>query len=261
MRRSLRVALPFLVGTAVIYALWICVMVIVRPAEYILPSPISVFSRLFTLKSEMLRHTGVTCLESGVGFSIGLVFSCILACLTVASRKLDAIISPLVVIMQSIPKIGLAPLFVIWFGYGYGPKIAIAALVSFFPVLVNLVGGMKAVNPEYLDYAATLKMRTLGVIFHVRLPFAMPYFFAAMKMAVIYCFVGAVVGEFVGADAGLGYLIIQGDLSFDTALLFAAIHILAGIGVVLYLAVSLMETWFLRWMGDGNENMGFVVTA
>lgn len=253
--------LPFIVGALFIYLVWFVAVVLISPPQYILPHPWSVLERLASMPSVFLHHTWITTLAFGNGLLIGLVLAFALSLLTIRSRRLGAVISPLMVIVQSVPKIALAPLFIIWFGYGLAPKVVIAALVSFFPLYINLVGGMRAVDSELLDYAATLHLSPLTTILKIRLPFAMPFFFAGLKMAAIYSVVGAIVGEFVGSDKGLGFLIIQGDLSFDSVLLFAALHILVAIGVILYLAVALLEVWALRWkVGDG-EDVGFMVTA
>lgn len=251
----------FLGGLAVLYAVWFTAIVLLKPAPYILPHPVDVWRTLVAVRGELLRHTWVTTQEFGLGFILGLLGAFLLSCLSVRSDRLDAMISPLAVIMQSVPKIALAPLFIIWFGYGMGPKIVIAALISFFPLFINLTGGMKSVDSEYLDYAATLRMRPWSVILRIRLPFAMPFFFAALKMAVIYSVVGAIVGEFVGADRGLGYLIIQADLSFNSALLFAAIHVLVLIGITLYGGVALLEGWVLRWKTGNQMGLGILATA
>ncbi|MCX7049723.1 MAG: ABC transporter permease [Candidatus Sumerlaeota bacterium] len=257
----LKAIFPFLLGAILIYAFWFLAVILIHPAPYILPHPLSVLEKLLSMPGQFLYHTWITTLAFGSGLLIGLVLAFIFSVLSIRSEKLAALISPLMVIMQSVPKIALAPLFVIWFGYGLGPKVVIAALISFFPIYINLVGGMRAVDNEFLDYAATLRMSPWSTIFKIRLPFALPYFFAALKMAAIYSVVGAIVGEFVGSDKGLGYLIIQGDLSFDSALLFAAIHVLVAIGVILYLGVSLLEIWALRWKVGDSENVGFMVTA
>jgi NitT/TauT family transport system permease protein len=260
-RYALSTIIPFLLGVVVIYVVWFLAVILVHPPQYILPNPVTVLQKLLVMRGQFLYHTWITTLAFGCGLLIGLVLAFFLSFLTIRSAKLAALISPLMVIMQSVPKIALAPLFIIWFGYGLGPKVVIAALISFFPIYINLVGGMKAVDKEFLDYAATLRMSPWATIFKIRLPFAMPFFFAALKMAAIYSVVGAIVGEFVGSDRGLGYLIIQGDLSFDSALLFAAIHVLVAIGVILYLGVSLLEIWTLRWKVGDNEEVGFMVTA
>jgi NitT/TauT family transport system permease protein len=253
--------MPFGLGALLIYLLWFAAVVLISPPQYILPHPLSVLRKLASMPTVFLRNTWVTMLAFGNGLLIGLALSFVLSVLTIRSRQLAAVITPLMVIVQSVPKIALAPLFIIWFGYGLGPKIVIAALVSFFPLYINLVGGMQAVDLEFLDYAATLRLTPWKTIMKVRLPFATPYFFAALKMAVIYSVVGAIVGEFVGSDKGLGYLIIQGDLSFDSPLLFASLHILVIIGVVLYLGVTILEYWALRWKVEGKDDLGFMVTA
>jgi len=252
---------PFIFGALLLYLLWFAIVTVVSPPQYILPHPASVLKELASKPSVFLYHTWITTIAFGNGLMIGLILSFVLSVLTVRSRGLAAIISPLMVIMQSVPKIALAPIFIIWFGYGLGPKIVIAALISFFPLYINLVGGMKSVDSEFLDYAATLQLSPWTTIFKIRLPFAVPFFFAALKMAVIYSVVGAIVGEFVGSDKGLGFLIIQGDLSFNSVLLFAAIHILVLIGVILYLGVTLLEAWALQWKIDDKEGVGFMVTA
>jgi NitT/TauT family transport system permease protein len=252
---------PFVLGTILLYVLWFAIVAVVSPPKFILPHPLDVLRKMASMPAALWRHTLVTSVEFGVGIIIGLVVAFAFSFLTLRSTRLAAVISPLMVIVQSVPKIALAPLFIIWFGYGLGPKIVIATLVSFFPLYVNLVGGMQAVDSELLDYAATLRLSPWRTIFKIRLPFAMPFFFAALKMAAIYSVVGAVVGEFVGSDKGLGYLIIQGDLSFDSVLLFAAIQILVAIGVTLYLGVTLLEIWALRWRLGSKEDVGFMVTT
>jgi len=261
MKLLVKTAVPFLVGVIVIYGFWFGGVLLLNPPEYILPHPARVVERMVAMPGILLRHTLTTTIEFSVGFVGGLAVAVLLACLAAWSRKLDALVSPLMVILQSVPKVGLAPLFVIWFGYGLGPKIVIAGLISFFPIFVNLAGGMKATDQEYLDYGATLGLGTWSIIYRIRLPFAMPFFFAALKMAAIYSVVGAIVGEFVGADKGLGYLIIQGDLTFDSPLLFAALHILVAIGIVLYLGVTVIESRVLRWQGEDRDAIGFMVTA
>jgi NitT/TauT family transport system permease protein len=253
--------LPFILGTLMIYAIWFAAVVVISPPQYILPHPLSVLGRLMSMPSVFLYHTWITTVAYGSGLLIAMVLAFGLALLTLRSSRLAAVISPLMVIVQSVPKVALAPLFIIWFGYGLGPKVVIAALVAFFPVYINLVGGMRAADSELIDYAATLHLSPFATILRIRLPFAMTFFFAALKMAVIYSVVGAIVGEFVGSDKGLGFLIIQGDLSFDSVLLFASLHILVAIGIFLYLMVALLEVYVLRWKVGDREDMGFMVTA
>lgn len=256
-----RKAMPFLVGAAVLYALWAVAVLVFRPPTYILPTPTAVFARFAATPLEIVRHTFVTVFEFSFGLLVGVATAFVAAILSVWSKRLDSILSPFAVMMQSVPKVGLAPLFVIWFGYGYAPKIVIAAMIAFFPIYMNLIGGMKAADQDLVDYAATLRMSRWKVIWKIQLPFAVPFFFAAMKMAAIYSVVGAIVGEFVGADKGLGYLIIQGDLNFDSPLLFVAIHILILIGVTLYLTIDFVETRMISWQPSRSHDVGYVTTA
>jgi len=250
----------FVAGAVSLYGAWIVAVILLRPPEFLLPHPVAVWRRFFDLSNEIIAHTLTTATEFGLGFSIGLVCAIMFSVLTISSRHLEAIISPFTVILQSVPKIGLAPLFVVWFGYGLGPKIVISALISFFPIYVNLVGGMKMVEKSFVEYAESLRLSRWETIYRIRLPYALPYFLASLRMAGIYSVVGAVVGEFVGADKGLGYLILQGDLSFDTPLLFAALHVLIIIGILIHIGISILEAVSLRWRGTTGD-VGFFATA
>ena len=152
---------------------------------------------------------------------------------------------PLLVVSQSFPKVAVAPLIVIWFGLGALPKILIAFSVAFFPIMIATIAGMKSVDTDLRDLARSMQATALKTFLKIRLPFAMPQIFSGVKVAVAFSTVGAVVGEWVGADAGLGYLLLWSNANLDTPLLFAVLFCLMVIGLTLYYAVEFLEAWAL----------------
>jgi NitT/TauT family transport system permease protein len=148
---------------------------------------------------------------------------------------------PFLVVAQILPKIAFAPLFLIWFGFGLMPKIVIAALIAFFPIVINMAKGLTSVDGEMLEYMDSLGASAREKFFKISLPWAMPYIFAALKISITLAIVGAVVGEFVAAGEGLGYVINAANISLDTTLMFAAIVVLSVLGVALFLVIVLLE--------------------
>jgi NitT/TauT family transport system permease protein len=163
------------------------------------------------------------------------------------SRLLERAVMPLLVVSQSFPKVAVAPLIVIWFGLGFLPKILIAFSVAFFPIVVSTIAGMRSVETDMDDLARSMQATPLKTFTKIRLPFAMPQIFSGIKVAVAFATVGAVVGEWVGADAGLGYLLLWSNANLDTPLLFAVLICLMLIGLVLYYAVEYLERRALPW--------------
>jgi NitT/TauT family transport system permease protein len=159
---------------------------------------------------------------------------------------------PLLLIAQLVPKVAIAPLLLIWFGYGLTPKVLIAFLVAFFPIVVNGASGLSAVQPELLDLANSLQASCWQTFWKVRMPTALPELFSGMKIAVTLAIIGAIIGEFVGGNSGLGYLIIVANQELDTALAFAAIVLLSLMGIVLYGLIELLERWLMPWHVPDN---------
>jgi NitT/TauT family transport system permease protein len=141
----------------------------------------------------------------------------------------------------------LAPLFLIWFGFGLAPKVVIAALIAFFPIVINTARGLSSVEPELVQYMRSLGATWREIFFKISLPWALPYIFASFKISITLAVVGAVVGEFVSSDSGLGYVISYANVSLDTDVMFAGIFVLSALGMLLFLVVVLMERLFLSW--------------
>jgi NitT/TauT family transport system permease protein len=164
---------------------------------------------------------------------------------------------PFLVAAQILPKIAFAPLFLIWFGFGLTPKVVIAALIAFFPIVINTAKGLTSVDSELLQYMDSLGANAWEKFTKISLPWAMPYFFAALKISITLAIVGAVVGEFVAAGEGLGYVINSSNISLDTELMFAAIICMSVLGIALYLVILLLERLFLP---QGSDESGVQAT-
>ncbi|MCO5089953.1 ABC transporter permease [Bosea sp. (in: a-proteobacteria)] len=227
--------------------LWqLCVTLLAMPA-YLLPPPLGVLERLASDFRFLLYHSWITTLETLGGFFLSIVIGIPLGILLVWSRVLERAIMPLLVVSQAFPKVAVAPLIIIWFGLGLLPKVLIAFSVAFFPIVVSTVAGMRSVESDLNDLARSMQSSALKTFLKIRLPFAMPYIFSGLKVAIAFATVGAVVGEWVGAESGLGYLLLSANANLDTTLLFSVLVALMVIGLVLYYAVEFAERLTIPW--------------
>jgi NitT/TauT family transport system permease protein len=174
------------------------------------------------------------------------------------SPRLARIFEPYVMAFYGVPKIALAPLFIIWFGHGILPKIIIAMMIAFFPVLVNAVVGLRSVDAEIVELMDSIAANRRQMFWRVRLPNSLPYIFPALKVAALLSIVGAMVGEFVGSDRGLGYLMIIGDVNLDTDLLFAALVVVTAFGMLIYAIIEAFERRIESRYGKGESQQHLV---
>ncbi len=242
-RRILWTGLSFVV----FFVLWEIAVVVFGVRAYILPAPTEIFRALIKYHGELFYALLFTTKSLVFGYIIAVVFGILLSLPVAFSKFIRRAVYPLILVFQVIPKIALAPIFVIWFGFGVLPKIMIVFLLSFFPVLINGITGLRSMDQDVINLARSTGARGIDVFFKVRLPSALPTFFAGFKLAAISATIGAVIGEFIGSDAGLGYLILtaNGDLQTDYA--FAAITVLTVLGLTLYYLVEAMEQILLPW--------------
>jgi len=225
---------------------------IIRLGDYpafILPSPGRVYDKLLGVLGDGLlwRHTSITLAEIFGGLTLGLATATTLGYLLAKSRTLERLISPYLVASQSVPIVALAPLLVIWFGTGQLSKVLVCALTIFFPMLVNTMVGIRSVEPELVDLMRSLQATRWQIFTRLEIPSALPVLLGGLKVGVTLSVIGAVVGEFVAADRGLGFLINVARGNFDTPLMFVALLTLVVIALILYLLVVLMENLLLRW--------------
>ena len=243
MRRSL----PSLIAVAVLFLGWeaLCRGFGIRP--FILPMPSLILHDTLAAWPNVLAHTWATLGTVLLGFAASVAVSLPLAMLIAASPTISAALYPILVITQSIPKVALAPILIVALGANELPRVIVTFLVAFFPLVVGTVAGLLATPPELIELGRACRAGRVQELLRIRLPFAVPFVFGGLKVAAALAVVGAVVAEFVGADAGLGYLIQTSMAFFRTPLAFGAVVILAIMGILLFQAVTLAERILFPW--------------
>jgi NitT/TauT family transport system permease protein len=220
---------------------WQLLVTIFEVPTWLLPSPVTIWFTFLENAPILGKHVIATGTGALGGLFIGSVAGMVIATLMVHSRLLERILMPLLVIDQSIPKIALAPIFVIWFGAGMLSRVLIAMVISFFPMIVNTVRGMKTVDPRINNLMDTLSASHWDMLVKVRLPNAVPYIFAGLKVSIPLSIIGAVVGEFMQADSGLGYVVLIAVGNVDTPLVFVAVLLMAALSLGLFALTSIIE--------------------
>ena len=243
----------------ILLVLWDLAIRLFRIPPYLIPAPEAVVRQLFNEWPKLWRESLVTTYATLGGFALSIAFGIPMALMIAYSRTVESFVYPLLVFSQSVPKIAIAPLFVVWFGFGMIPKVICAFMLGFFPVVVSTVMGFKSVDPDMLDLARSMKASWLGTFMRISLPQALPSIFAGMKVSVTLAVVGAVVGEFVGSNSGIGYLLQIANGNFDLPLMFAALTVLSGIGVLLFVAVDGLERLMIPWHASHRND--FTATA
>lgn len=248
-RRFLAERLPVILFPIALIVVWHYAVIVFEIRPYLLPSPLSVAETFVTsvLNGSFLHHGWVTLQEVLYGFGAGSLAGVMLGIAVARWKVVERTLYPLIVALQTIPKVALAPLIVTWLGFGMGSKILTAALLAFFPVLVNSITGLLAGDRDRLDLMRSLRASEWQVLRYVRLPNALPYIFAGLRIAIVFSVIGAIVGEFVGAEAGLGYLIRASQTNLDAATTFAVIVVLSLMGLVLHSVVKYAERKFVFW--------------
>ncbi len=215
--------------------------------SYIIPSPSAVLGRLASDPGYFALHGAVTILEAAGGFLVGASVAVVMGVAMAHSRTVERTLFPIALLVKVTPVVAVAPLFVIWFGFGSGPKVLIAALITFFPVMVNTLVGLRSVSPGALDLLRSLDASDMEILVKLRAPSSLPYLFAAFRIAVPLSVIGAVVGEWFTGDRGLGSVIIVAHNNIDMPTLFSAVVSLAIIGVALTAILSYAERKALFW--------------
>lgn len=232
-------AILFYVG---VFAVWeIATSVLELMPTYLLPAPSAVVAEIVSSGPMLLDHTLVTLSEILLGFLLGTAIGALGALGVLYSPFMRSVIYPIAVFSQAVPKIALAPLFIVWFGFGLMPKVVITALICLFPVLINASLGLTSIDPRLMELLWSLNASRRQILFRVRIPHAVPYFFSGLQVAITLAVVGAVVAEWVGADRGLGYLLLLSNSLLQTPRLFAELVILSVVGVLLFYLIAALE--------------------
>jgi NitT/TauT family transport system permease protein len=216
-------------------------------APYILPSPGDTWRAASENAAYLAANTWVTTWETVIGFVIAALVGVFVAVMMVYSSSLEKTVYPLILFAQVIPKIAIAPLFIVWLGFGPSPKILVAVLMAFFPIVISGLAGLRSVDPEILELTSTMGASRFKTFMKIRFPASLPQLMSGLKVAATLAVTGAVVGEFVGANEGLGYVILQANGNLDTAMLFAALIIMSILGIVLFMIIEIAEKLLIPW--------------
>lgn len=227
--------------------LWEIGVLIFQPSPLILPSPTAIAAAFMETPGLFLRHLGFTLAMTSLGFVLAVALGVALAVGIVYSPLLERTVYTLLVALNSIPKVALAPLFVIWLGTGTEPKVAIALMLAIFPVVIDTVLGLRSVDPDMLYLARVSRASPWAILFKIRFPCALPSLFAGMKVAISFALVGAIVGEFVAGSQGLGFQILLAQGQFDTVRVFVSLMLLGIVGTILFFLVDFAERLLLPW--------------
>jgi putative hydroxymethylpyrimidine transport system permease protein len=227
--------------------LWQSIILIFKLPSYILPRPSSVISTLFERFALIMHETKITALETILGLLLGILFGSIAALLMASFKSLSLWVLPILVISQAIPTFAIAPLLVIWFGYGMTSKIATAVIMIFFPVTSSFYDGLRQTHPGWVDLAKTMNAKKWRFFWYIRIPAALPSLASGLRVATVAAPIGAVVGEWVGASQGLGFLMLNANARMQIDLMFAGLFVLILFSLTLYFLVDKSLKWLIHW--------------
>jgi NitT/TauT family transport system permease protein len=248
LRERIEVVLVPLVFVAVL-AIWEFGVRLFDVEAFVLPPPSAIWeSLLMQLESDQFwGHVRVTTQEAMIGFAIGVISAIVLGTAISQIRIVEKTLMPYIVAFQTVPKVALAPLFVVWFGFGLTSKIVMAAVISFFPMLINVIEGLRSADADRIQMLKVFGAGRLQVFRKVQLPSAMPFIFAGLDIGIVFAILGAVVGEFIGAQEGLGYLLLQTNYNFDIAGMFAILVVLSLMGLIAHAVIRLIQKRVTFW--------------
>ncbi len=244
--RALDILMPVM-AVAVALVLWSAAVKVFEIPEYLLPAPLDVVVRLGEEWRRLADECFYTLQSVLLGFSASVLIGVPLAFWVVCSRSIERMLMPFLVMSQTIPKVAIAPILVVWLGFGILPKIAVVFLISFFPIIVSTIVGLKGVENDMIDLVRSMGAKTPKIMLKVRGPAALPQMFGGFKIAICFSVVGAIVGEFVGSDKGVGFLLLTSAGDLDGPLIWAALFVLIAMGVILFSIVSKLERLLIPW--------------
>lgn len=237
-------ALFFIVG---FLCLWQLAVTVFAVPQYLVPKPTEIAARLGTQFTALLPHLYITALESALGFLLGSYAGIILAALFVRSKTIELSVYPYAIALNSVPIVAIAPLLVVWFGNGILPKILVAAIISFFPVVVNTTKGLRSIDAEAFDLFDSLSASRRQIFFKLQVPMCLPYLFAGLRVSSTLAVIGAIVGEFSGADKGLGFFILISSHRLETIDMFVGILLSSALGIAFFYLITALEKLLIPW--------------
>jgi NitT/TauT family transport system permease protein len=240
-------AAPSVILGIVLIAAWEAAIHLFDVSAFIVPPPSSIALALAQNAGLLAQATLVTAEEVLVGFAVATVVGAALALVIVRFHIFGRALYPIIVLFQTVPKVALAPIFILWFGYDLSPKVVLIVVIAFFPVTLDMLAGLQSVDPGLVSLMRSVGAKDNDILLRVRIPNALPHLMAGMKIAITFSVIGAIVGEFSGASAGLGYMIQFASTQLDTPMVFAALIVVSVVGVVFYYLIELLERAVTPW--------------
>lgn len=254
MNRAGKILIP-LSAFLIIIAMWQIGVSVFKPPKFLLPGPLDIMAGIKAFGVNWVKHIMFTVRATLMGFLVAIAFGVVVSVGIVHSKFINAALTPLLVVLQVIPKIAFAPLLLIWFGTGSVSIVIIAFIVSFFPVVVNTTIGLSEIEPELLDLTRCYHMSMFRVLVRIRFPNALPYFFSGVKVASTLAVIGAIIGEFVGSNQGLGYLVLIANNQMNTAMAMGSIFFISVFGLVLFGLTALIERICMPWRTETGQEL------
>lgn len=247
LRRAFAGIYPAIVLSVAVLVIWELLSRIFKLPQFVLPSPSAIGQVLLTRQASLSQAAWVTAEEILYGFVLSTVVGMVIAVCIARFERMGKAVYPLMVLFQNVPKIALAPLFILWFGYDLAPKILLIVVMAFFPVALNMLVGLQSADPNLVTLMRTVGASRTEILLRVQIPNSLPSLMSGIKIAITLSVIGAIVGEFAGASAGLGYLIQFASTQMETALVFAALIEISLLGMLFYYAIEFIEWKYISW--------------
>ena len=247
LRRGVSSVMPALVLSTAVIVVWEAVIRLFHVPTFVLPAPTAIIASLTANRGALAVASRATALEVLFGFVLSAVVGVLVALVIVRFERFGRALYPVIVLFQNVPKVALAPIFILWFGYGLAPKILLIVVIAFFPVAIDMLAGLQSVEPSFVALMRSVGASKSKIMLRVRIPHSLPHLMAGLKVAITFSVIGAIVGEFAGANQGLGYVIQFASTQLDTPLIFAALIAISVLGLAFYYIVEFAERILVPW--------------
>jgi NitT/TauT family transport system permease protein len=247
LRRGLSSLMPAIILSLAVLVVWELVIRLFKLPTFVLPAPTAIVESLGANWRALAVASRATALEVLFGFVLSAIVGVGVALVIVRFERFGRALYPLIVLFQNVPKVALAPIFILWFGYDLAPKILLIVVIAFFPVTIDMLAGLQSVEPSFVALMRSVGASKSKILMRVRIPHSLPHLMAGLKVAITFSVIGAIVGEFAGANQGLGYVIQFASTQLDTPLIFAALVVVSVLGLAFYYIVEFAERVLVPW--------------
>jgi NitT/TauT family transport system permease protein len=247
LRRALSNLMPAIVLSLAVLVAWEAVIHLFKVPAFVLPAPSAILESLCANWRALAVASQATALEVLLGFVLSALVGVLVALVIVRFERFGRALYPLIVLFQNVPKVALAPIFILWFGYDLAPKVLLIVVIAFFPVAIDMLAGLQSVEPSFVALMRSVGAGKSKILLRVRIPHSLPHLMAGLKVAITFSVIGAIVGEFAGANQGLGYVIQLASTQLETPLVFAALVVVSVLGLAFYYIVEFAERVLVPW--------------